>query len=92
MATIREHPGMADRDPAHTAESTPEEVRRRFRLEEFSDFLLYERGLAKRTVQAYLADCGSLADYVGDQGVCHFCTACRKRSSTTPWMSIKVHN
>ncbi len=71
MVTIREHPGMADRDPAHTAESTPEEVRRRFRLEEFSDFLLYERGLAKRTVQAYLADCGSLADYVGDQGVCH---------------------
>ena len=49
--------------------SKREEERRRFRLEEFSDFLLYERGLASRTVKAYLADCGSLADFVMARGL-----------------------
>lgn len=49
--------------------SKREEGRRRFRLEEFSDYLLYERGLASRTVEAYLADCGSLADFVIARGL-----------------------
>ena len=66
METSRE---MADQDRNQPTGLTPEEVRRRFRLDEFSDFLLYERGLAKRTVQAYLADCSSLVDHVGAQGI-----------------------
>jgi integrase/recombinase XerD len=37
--------------------------RSRFRLEEFSDFLRYERGLAPSTVKAYLGDCASFADF-----------------------------
>ena len=60
---------MVERVPDGATGLTREEVRRRFRLDEFSDFLLYERGLAKRTVQAYLADCASLADYVEAQGI-----------------------
>jgi len=55
----------SDRSPP----SKREEERRRFRLEEFSDFLLYERGLARRTVEAYLADCASLADFVTARGL-----------------------
>jgi len=41
----------------------------RFRLEEFSDYLRYERGLAASTVRAYLADCTSLAGFLARRGV-----------------------
>ena len=35
-----------------------------FCLDGFADFLLYERGLARRTAEAYLSDCRSLARFV----------------------------
>lgn len=41
-----------------------DDPRSRFHLAEFSDFLRYERGLAPSTVQAYLRDCRSLADFL----------------------------
>jgi integrase/recombinase XerD len=59
---------MADRPPDGTRRAVREELRRRFRLEEFSDFLLYERGLAKRTAQAYLADLLSMAEFLSARG------------------------
>jgi len=40
-----------------------------FRLEEFSDYLLYERGLASATAKAYLSDCRLLAVHLADRGV-----------------------
>ena len=45
-----------------------DDPRSRFRLEEFSDFLRYERGLAPSTVKAYLGDCASFADFVIARG------------------------
>ena len=60
---------MADAAFAGPAGVLADELRRRFRLEEFSDFLLYERGLARSTVRAYLADCGSLVAYVSQRGI-----------------------
>ena len=59
---------MADRQPRQTRKAVQEEVRRRYRLEEFSDFLLYERGLARRTAQAYLADLTSMAEFLAARG------------------------
>ena len=35
-----------------------------FRLDGFADFLIYERGLARRTADAYLSDCRALALFV----------------------------
>jgi integrase/recombinase XerD len=60
---------MTERAPGRVVGESREELRGRFRLEEFSDYLLYERGLARRTVQAYLSDCGSLVDYVSGRGL-----------------------
>jgi len=40
-----------------------------FRLEEFSDFLLYERGLANTTTRAYLSDCRFLVRHLLEHGV-----------------------
>lgn len=62
---------MADEASRRPAELPQDELRRRFRFEEFSDFLLYERGLARSTVRAYLADCASLTAYVSQRGVGH---------------------
>jgi integrase/recombinase XerD len=41
----------------------------RFRLEGFADFLAFERGLADRTVAAYLADIRRLAEFLPLHGV-----------------------
>ena len=60
---------MDEVNSARPAAVPPEELRRQFRFEEFSDFLLYERGLARSTVRAYLADCASLAAYVSRHGI-----------------------
>ncbi len=60
---------MSDRRRTETVVSSLDEARGRFRLEEFSDFLLYERGLAKRTVEAYLADCAGLIEDLHAGGV-----------------------
>jgi integrase/recombinase XerD len=59
---------MADRRRGKTDRAAREELRRRYRLDEFSDFLLYERGLAKRTAQAYLADLFSMAEFLSTRG------------------------
>lgn len=59
---------MAESGSAARERARREEVHRRYRLEEFSEFLLYERGLAKRTVQAYLADLRSMADFLSANG------------------------
>ena len=40
-----------------------------FRLEPFSDYLLYERGLARTTARAYLGDCRFLIRHLVDRGV-----------------------
>jgi len=40
-----------------------------FRLEHFSDYLSFERGLAARTVQAYLGDLGRLLEFVASRGI-----------------------
>lgn len=45
------------------------ESRRRFHLEPFRDYLAYERGLAGRTVDAYLRDCGAFAAFASEAGV-----------------------
>lgn len=44
------------------------ELDRRFRFEPFEDYLRFDRGLAKRTVRAYLADCRSFARYADSVG------------------------
>jgi len=57
--------------PDHTGgskRSDPDTRRQQFCLEGFADFLRFERGLAERTVDAYLADCTSLVDFVVEQG------------------------
>jgi integrase/recombinase XerD len=59
---------MAERPRHNTGRAARAELRRRYRIEEFSDFLLYERGLAKRTAQAYLADVTSMADFLNARG------------------------
>lgn len=46
-----------------------DESRRRFHLEPFRDYLAYERGLAGRTVDAYLRDCGAFAAFASEVGV-----------------------
>lgn len=46
-----------------------EETKRRFRLEPFRDFLAFERGLSRRTVDAYLRDCGAFARFAGQRGL-----------------------
>jgi integrase/recombinase XerD len=53
------------------AELRSDEVRRRraFHLEPFVDYLRFERGLADRTVGAYLADCRAFIRYAGSRGV-----------------------
>ena len=40
-----------------------------FRLEQFADFLAYERGLSARTVTAYLRDLRALAEFLGGRGI-----------------------
>ena len=57
--------------PDHTGGSSgsdSDRSRQQFCLEGFADFLRFERGLAERTVDAYLADCASLVDFVVEQG------------------------
>ena len=51
--------------------SAPADLHRDFRLESFSDFLLFERGLSTRTHEAYLADCRELADFAASRGRDH---------------------
>jgi len=46
-----------------------DQVARAFRLEGFSDYLRYERGLSPRTRDAYLRDCGRLANFAEARGV-----------------------
>ena len=41
---------------------------RQFRLEPFADYLRFDRGLADRTVEAYLADCSSFARFATGVG------------------------
>jgi integrase/recombinase XerD len=62
-------PAMTEPGPRGGSARLPEGARESFRLEEFSDYLLYERGLARSTVQAYLADCRALAVYLTDAGI-----------------------
>ncbi len=46
----------------------PEELReRRFHLEPFADFLRFEKGLSRRTRDAYLRDCRQLAEFALDR-------------------------
>ncbi len=59
---------MTDRRAVAGGKLTGEEALR-FRLEEFSDFLRHERGLARSTVKAYLADCASFARYLRERGI-----------------------
>ncbi len=40
-----------------------------FRLEQFADFLAYDRGLSERTVSAYLRDLRALVAFLVDRGV-----------------------
>ena len=40
-----------------------------FRLEQFSDFLAFERGLSERTVAAYVRDLRGLANFLTDRGL-----------------------
>ena len=42
---------------------------RAFRLEQFADYLAFERGLSERTVAAYLRDLRSLADFLSLRGI-----------------------
>jgi len=60
----------ADAAPASgSRDSTPgEEPRRRFHLDPFSDYLVFERGLAERTRDAYLRDVGQLVAFAVDRG------------------------
>jgi len=44
---------------------------RRFRTEEFLDYLAFERGLSSRTSEAYTGDLRKLFDYLEDRGVRH---------------------
>jgi integrase/recombinase XerD len=44
-------------------------VKRDFRLEHFADYLGFERGLTRRTVAAYLADCRELVEFACTRGV-----------------------
>ena len=60
---------MADRPLDRTGRAVRDELRRQYRLEEFSDFLLYERGLAKRTAEAYLVDLLSMAEFLSARGL-----------------------
>lgn len=60
---------MAERPRESPGRAARAEMSRRYRLEEFSDFLLYERGLAKRTAQAYLADLTSMAEFLNARGL-----------------------
>lgn len=60
---------MSQAGPRGRGDEGRKSARDLFRLEEFSDYLLYERGLARRTVQAYLADCASLVDFVISRGI-----------------------
>lgn len=46
-----------------------EDRERRFLLEPFRDFLQYERGLSRRTVEAYLRDCGAFVAFALGAGV-----------------------
>ena len=43
--------------------ATADRIGREFRLEHYSDYLSFERGLAPRSVAAYLADCRELAEF-----------------------------
>lgn len=40
-----------------------------FRLEQFADFLAFDRGLAERTVAAYLRDLGALVEFLMERGL-----------------------
>jgi integrase/recombinase XerD len=60
---------MGGRGGERSRAAKPDDVRRSFRLEEFSDFLRYERGLAPRTVEAYLGDCAALANFATARGL-----------------------
>ncbi len=59
------------RPPARTGGSRRSDrdgTRQPFRLEGFAEYLRFERGLADRTVDAYLADCASLVSFVLESG------------------------
>ncbi len=62
---------MTDATPSDASRRRDVEERlgRAFRLESFSDYLRFERGLADRTVQAYLGDCRSFGRFVSERGV-----------------------
>ncbi len=49
--------------------ASPPSPAQRFRLEHFSDFLTFERGLADRTVSAYLGDLTRLVDHLTEVGI-----------------------
>jgi integrase/recombinase XerD len=51
------------------ASGSDENLRAEFRLEGFSDYLRFERGLADRTVEAYLADCESFVRFAAERGL-----------------------
>ena len=40
-----------------------------FRLEQFADFLVFERGLAERSVAAYLRDLGRVVAFLVERGI-----------------------
>jgi integrase/recombinase XerD len=48
---------------------SPENLARAFRLEPYTDFLRFERGLSDRTVDAYQRDLRRMAEFLGKQGV-----------------------
>lgn len=63
-----ERNGRRSPDDPTSSEADRREERRAFRLEGFRDHLAFERGLAERTVEAYLRDCGVLVGFLDDRG------------------------
>jgi len=57
--------------PANGDRASRLALHRDFRLDQFSEFLLYERGLARSTVRAYLADLRSMAEFLTKGGCAH---------------------
>lgn len=49
--------------------SPRDDLGREFRLEPYTDFLRFERGLSDRTVEAYRRDLGHMAEFLDERGV-----------------------
>ena len=54
---------------AAEAEAARRHLGREFRLEPYTDYLRFERGLSDRTVDAYRRDLRHMVDFLGERGV-----------------------